>query len=70
MIHGYSLSELFTAIESLSLFKKGHRLYLLRVAIEKMIERLERTESYEAYDWAIDDCALFEPSHAEMAELF
>ena len=41
-----------------------------KVAIEKMRERLKRTESYEAYDWAIDDCALFEPSHAEMAELF
>ena len=41
-----------------------------KVAIEKMRERLEQTESYEAYEWAIDDCALFEPSHAEMAELF
>lgn len=41
-----------------------------KVAIEKMRERLEQTESYEAYEWAIDDCELFEPPHAEMAELF
>lgn len=41
-----------------------------KVAIEKMRTRLEQTESYEAYSWAIDDCALFEPAHAEMAELF
>lgn len=41
-----------------------------KVAIEKMRERLKRTNSYEAYDWAIDDCSLFEPLHKEMAELF
>lgn len=41
-----------------------------KVAIEKMRERLKQTDSYEAYDWAIDDCALFEPAHKEMAELF
>lgn len=41
-----------------------------KVAIEKMRERLKQTESYEAYGWAIDDCALFEPAHKEMAELF
>lgn len=41
-----------------------------KVAIEKMRERLEQTESYEAYEWAIDDCSLFEPQHKEMAELF
>lgn len=41
-----------------------------KVAIEKMRERLKHTDSYEAYDWAIDDCALFEPAHKEMAELF
>ena len=38
MIHEYSLAELFTAIESLHVFKKEYRLYLLRVTIEKMIE--------------------------------
>ena len=38
MIHEYSLPELFTAIESLHVFKEEHRLYLLRVTIEKMIE--------------------------------
>ena len=38
MIHGYSLSELFTAIESLHVFNEEHRLCLLRVTIEKMIE--------------------------------
>lgn len=41
-----------------------------KVAIEKMRERLKHTNSDEAYDWAIDDCALFEPPHKEMAELF
>ena len=41
-----------------------------KVAIEKTRERLKQTDYIEAYDWAIDDCALFEPSHAEMAELF
>jgi hypothetical protein len=38
MIHEYSLTELFTAIESLHVFNEKHRLYLLRVTIEKMIE--------------------------------
>jgi hypothetical protein len=38
MIHEYSLPELFTAIESLHVFSEEHRLYLLRVTIEKIIE--------------------------------
>lgn len=38
MIHEYSLAELFTAIEYLHVFNEEHRLYLLRVTIEKMIE--------------------------------
>ena len=46
MIHEYSLTELFTAIESLHVFKEEHRLYLLGVTIEKMIE------DYNAYvEW-------------------
>ena len=38
MIHEHSLPELFTAIESLHVFDEEHRLYLLRVTIEKIIE--------------------------------
>ena len=46
MIHEYSLAELFTAIEYLHVFK--HRLCLLRVTIEKMIE------DYNAYvEWVM-----------------
>lgn len=48
MIHKYSLPELFTAVESLSLFKKGHRLYLLRVTIEKMIKERNAYEEGKA----------------------
>lgn len=38
VIHKYSLPELFTAIESLDVFHEEHRLHILRVAIEKIIE--------------------------------
>ena len=40
MIREYSLSELFAAIEYLHVFNEEHRLCLLRVTIEKMIEEL------------------------------
>jgi hypothetical protein len=39
-------------------------------AIEEVREELMEKESYEAALWAADDCALFEPAHSEMAELF
>ena len=31
---------------------------------------MKEHETHSAYDWAIDDCSLFEPPHAEMAALF
>ena len=46
MIHEYSLPELFTAIESLDLFHEEHRLYLLRVTIEKIIEERNAYEQW------------------------
>jgi hypothetical protein len=39
-------------------------------AIEEIREEMKEHESHTAYDWAIDDCSLFEPPHAEMAALF
>ena len=33
-------------------------------------EEMRENEQEEAFRWAIDDCALFEPAHTEMAELF
>lgn len=39
-------------------------------AIENMRSLMRDNEYYEACRWAIDDCALFEPAHKEMAELF
>ena len=39
-------------------------------AIEEVREEMEENETQSAYDWAIDDCSLFEPPHAEMAALF
>ena len=38
-------------------------------AIEERKEWMEDNLSAEAENWAIDDCALFEPSHKEMVEL-
>lgn len=46
MIHEHSLPELFTAIESLDLFHEEHRLYILKVTIEKMIEELKAYEEW------------------------
>ena len=37
-------------------------------AIEEVREELEGKEQCEAYLWAIDDCALFEPAHEEMCK--
>lgn len=39
-------------------------------AIEEVREEMKEHESHSAYNWAIDDCSLFEPPHAEMAALF
>lgn len=39
-------------------------------AVEEIREEMESEESQEAVRWAIDDCALFEPAHAEMTALF
>lgn len=39
-------------------------------AIEEKRELMEESESSMATRWAIDDCALFEPAHSEMAALF
>ena len=39
-------------------------------AIEEVREEMRENETHSAYDWAIDDCSLFEPPHAEMAALF
>ena len=38
-------------------------------AIEEIREEMKEHETHSAYDWAIDDCSLFEPPHAEMAAL-
>ena len=46
MIHEYSLPELFTAIESLDLFHEEHRLYILKVTIEKIIEERNAYEQW------------------------
>lgn len=40
------------------------------IAIEEVREEMREHETQRAYDWAIDDCSLFEPPHAEMAALF
>ncbi len=39
-------------------------------AIEEIREEMQEHESHSAYEWAIDDCSLFEPPHAEMVALF
>ena len=39
-------------------------------AIENVRSVMRDNEYYEACTWAIDDCALLEPAHKEMAELF
>jgi len=39
-------------------------------AIEEIREEMKEHETHSAYDWAIDDCSLFEPPHAEMVALF
>jgi hypothetical protein len=40
------------------------------IAIEEVREEMREHETQSAYEWAIDDCSLFEPPHAEMAALF
>jgi len=39
-------------------------------AIEEVREEVKEYEQHSAFQWAIDDCSLFEPQHAEMAALF
>jgi len=46
MIREHSLPELFTAIESLHVFDEEHRLCLLRVTIEKIIEERNAYEKW------------------------
>ena len=38
-------------------------------ALQEVRDHAEEHESDIAYDWAIDDCSLFEPPHAEMTAL-
>ncbi len=38
------------------------------VAIEEARAEMESNEWHEAYNWAVDDCALFEPKHEEMVK--
>ena len=38
-------------------------------AIKAVRENIEEDQARDAYDWAIDDCSLFEPPHTEMAAL-
>jgi hypothetical protein len=38
-------------------------------AIQEVRENIEEDQAQDAYDWAIDDCSLFEPPHAEMVAL-
>ena len=39
------------------------------VAIEEAREEMESNEWHEAFHWAVDDCALFEPKHEEMVKV-
>lgn len=39
-------------------------------ALKNVRDRLEEEDADEAFRWAIDDCALFEPTHDEMVALF
>ena len=38
-------------------------------AIQAVRENIEEDQSQDAYDWAIDDCSLFEPPHSVMVAL-
>ena len=38
-------------------------------AIKAVRFNIEEDQAQDAYDWAIDDCSLFEPPHAEMVAL-
>jgi hypothetical protein len=38
-------------------------------AIEEVREAMKEHETQSAYEWAIDDCSLFEPPHTEMVAL-
>ena len=40
-----------------------------KTAIQEVRDNAEEHDSEIAYDWAIDDCSLFEPPHAEMTAL-
>jgi hypothetical protein len=40
------------------------------VAIDEVKAAMEENDQQEAYHWAIDDCALFEPKQEEMVNLF
>lgn len=40
------------------------------VAINEIKAAMEEKDQQEAYHWAIDDCALFEPKQEEMVNLF
>lgn len=40
------------------------------VAINEVKTSMEENDQQEAYSWAIDDCALFEPKQEEMFNLF
>jgi len=40
-----------------------------KTAIQEVRDHAEEHDSDIAYDWAIDDCSLFEPPHAEMTAL-
>lgn len=40
------------------------------VAINEVKAAMEENDQQEAYNWAIDDCALFEPKQEEMVNLF
>jgi hypothetical protein len=40
------------------------------IAIDEIKSSMEETDQQEAYNWAIDDCALFEPKQEEMFNLF
>ena len=37
-------------------------------ALSQYKDNMEENESWEAQNWAIDDCALFEPKHDEMVD--
>lgn len=58
-------------MKTIEIFKYDELSDEAKVTARENVELLLRdAEYYQAEDWAIDDCALFEPAHEEMVKLF